>query len=43
MLLNVEMDNDFNSSVLDGSWPTAVEYLKNSAEKCGYKLVPIDS
>lgn len=42
-LLNVEMSDDFNSAVLDGSWPNAIDILENAVTKCGYKVVAIDS
>lgn len=35
-------DRDVNASILDGSWPSAKDYIEHAATKLGYKLVPID-
>lgn len=32
-LLSVEMDNDYHSSILDGTWPNTKQILENSLAK----------
>jgi hypothetical protein len=35
----LSLDNEVNQAILDGSWPSALDYIKHTADKLGMTLI----